>query len=101
MDLAVLDGMASGTAGTAVDTEELSIAVQGALISGNTAEIILRVTAKKLDSVLYDNGIETLNNYRFGDESAMLPGFERDPLPAADACNFRRPDRIDFFRFQL
>ena len=72
MDLSVLNGIASSTAGTAVDTEELSIVVMGALVSGNTTEIILRVTAKKLDSVLYDNGSETLKNYRFGDEAAML-----------------------------
>ena len=72
MDLRVLDGIASSSVGTAVDTEELSIDVAGAIFSGNTAEIILRVTAKKLDTVLYDNGIEALSNYRFGDETAML-----------------------------
>ena len=72
MDLSVLDGMASGTAGTAVDTEELSVNLMGAVVSGNTAEILLRATAKKLDTVLYDNGLETLKNYRFGDETAML-----------------------------
>lgn len=72
MDLTVLEEMASSTAGTVIDTEDLSIVVLGALVSGNTAEIILRVTAKKLDSVLYDNGTEHLKNYRFGDEAAML-----------------------------
>ena len=72
MDLTALDAIASGTADTGVDTNDLSITVLGALISGNTAEIILRVTAKKLETVLYDNGIQALSNYRFGDESAML-----------------------------
>jgi hypothetical protein len=72
MDLTVLDGMASSTKGTAVDTEELTIDVAEAIVSGNTAEVILRVTAKQLDSVLYDNGTQTLNNYRFGDEAGML-----------------------------
>ena len=72
MDLTALDDMACSFAGTAVDTDEPSIIVKGALVSGNTAEIILNVTAKKLDTVLYDNGLETLKNYRFGDETAML-----------------------------
>lgn len=60
--------MASSTYGTVVDTEELSIEVDGALFCGSTAEIALRVTAKELDSALGENG----RHYKFGDECAML-----------------------------
>ena len=72
MDLTALEGMASGDTGRAIDTPELSVDVAGALFSANTAEIILRVTANTLESLLYDNGIEPLKNYRFSDETAML-----------------------------
>ncbi len=72
MDLSVLSGIASGTRGTVADTEELTIDVVGALITGNTAEIVLRVTAKELDSLLYDNGNPALKNYRFGDATALF-----------------------------
>ena len=70
MDLEVLENMASETVGTVVDTEELTIEVAGAIISGCRAEIILRVTANQLDSVLYDESIP--KNIRFGDESALF-----------------------------
>ncbi|MBR4578947.1 MAG: hypothetical protein IKO22_04990 [Oscillospiraceae bacterium] len=71
VDLDMLDAMACSTVGTAVDTEELRIEVLGALFGGNTAEIVLRVTAKQLDTLLRDGkGIEKY--YRFGDESALL-----------------------------
>ena len=63
-----LQKMASSTHGTVVDTDELTIEVEGALFCGNTVEIALRVTAKELDSVLDDKGVR----YKFGDESAML-----------------------------
>ena len=72
MDLSVLSGIASGTYGTAADTEELTIDVVGALVAGNTTEIILRVTAKQLDSLLYDNGMPALKNYRFEDVTAVF-----------------------------
>ena len=72
MDLTALEGMASGDTGRAIDTPELSVDVAGALFSANTAEIILRVTANTLESLLYDNGREPLKNYRFRDETAML-----------------------------
>ena len=71
-DPEILDAMASVTVGPVVDTEELTVEVAGAIVSGNTAEIVLLVTAKQLDSVLYDNGTAYLPNYRFGDETAML-----------------------------
>ena len=63
-----LQSMASSTHGTVVDTEELTVEVDGALFCGNTVEIALRVTAKELDSVLDDKGVR----YKFGDECAML-----------------------------
>ena len=72
MDLSTLDGLASGTIGNVVDTDELSIDVMGAVISRNAAEIILRITAKQLDTLVYDNGIPPLSNYRFRDETALF-----------------------------
>lgn len=68
LDPEELQKMASSTHGSIVDTEELTIEVEGALFCGNTVEIALRVTAKELDSVLDDKGVR----YKFGDESAML-----------------------------
>ena len=65
MDTDQLDGIASSTVGRVVDTDELAIDVLGVLVSGNTAEFDFKVTAKKLDTVLYDTGIEPLMNYRF------------------------------------
>ena len=72
MDLDTLDGLASGTIGNVVDTDELSIDVMGAVISRNAAEIVLRITAKQLDTLVYDNGIPPLSNYRFSDETALF-----------------------------
>ena len=69
MSLETLDAMSTGTA-TAVDTDELRIELTGAVRSGESAEIVLRCTAKKLDTVLRDGG--TPKNYRFGDETAQL-----------------------------
>jgi hypothetical protein len=63
-----LNTMASSTVGNVIDTEDLSVDVLGVLVSGNTAQIDVKVTAKKLDSVLYDTGIEPLMNYRFHDD---------------------------------
>ena len=68
MNMEQLNGMASSTVGTVVDTDELTIDVMGVIVSGNTAEIMLRVTANQLDSVLYETGAETLENYRFHDD---------------------------------
>lgn len=69
MCLEELEEMASENVGTAVDTEELTIEVTGAIISGCRAEIILRITANQLDSVLYDDGKSVPKNFRFGDET--------------------------------
>lgn len=60
--------IASSTVGTVVDTDEMKIEVLGVIASGKVSSIMLRVTAKQLDSVNYDNGIEPLKNYRFGEE---------------------------------
>lgn len=69
MSLETLDAMSTGTA-AAVDTDELRIELTGAVRSGESAEIVLRCTAKKLDTVLRDGG--TPKNYRFGDETIPL-----------------------------
>lgn len=68
MNTEQLKDMASSTVGTVVDTDKLTIDVMGVIISGNTVEIVLRVTANQLDSVLYETGIEPLENYRFHDD---------------------------------
>lgn len=70
MNTEQLNDMASSTVGTVVDTDELTIDVMGVIVSGNTAEIMLRVTANRLNSVLYDTGIEPLQNYRFHDDTS-------------------------------
>jgi hypothetical protein len=67
MDTEQLSDMASSTVGNVVDTDDLSVDVLGVIVSGNTAQFDIKVTAKKLDSVLYDTGIEPLMNYRFHD----------------------------------
>ncbi|MDP4108854.1 MAG: hypothetical protein Q8878_02385 [Bacillota bacterium] len=70
MNTEQIGGMASSTVGTVLDSAALKIEVLGAIFSGNTAEIILRVTAKKLHSVLYDNGLSPqLPNFRFREDS--------------------------------
>jgi len=70
MNTEQLNDMASSTVGTVVDTKDLTIDVMGVIVSGNTAEIMLRVTANQLDSVLYDTGIEPLQNYRFHNDTS-------------------------------
>ena len=69
MNTKQLDNMASSTVGTVVDTEDITVDVKGVIVSGNTAEIMLRVTAKQLDTVLHETGAETLENYRFHDST--------------------------------
>lgn len=69
MNTEQLGDMASSTVGTVIDTEELTVDVLGLIVSGNTANLMMEVTANELDSVLYDNGFETLKNYRFNGES--------------------------------
>ncbi|NPV89742.1 MAG: hypothetical protein HPY50_03060 [Firmicutes bacterium] len=72
MNTEQLNNMASSTVGTVVNTDDLAVDVMGVIVSGNTAEIMLRVTAKQLDSVLYNTGIEPLENYRFHDASSWM-----------------------------
>lgn len=74
MDLSQLDAMRSPSVGTSVETDELKVEVTGAAICGNTAEVILRVTAKQLDSLLLETEgtPEHLHNYRFNDETSRL-----------------------------
>ena len=71
MSLETLGAMDAGTLTNAVDTEELRIELTGAVRCGSRVELVLRVTAKKLDTVLFDGGIP--KNYRFGYESFLLP----------------------------
>ena len=72
MDLKQLDGMASGTVGTAVKTDEFTVDVLGAVMSGNTAEIVLRVTVTPPDGADPDSEAEPLTTYRFSDETVTL-----------------------------
>lgn len=69
MSLDVLDAMSTGTADAVIDTDELRIELAGAVRSGDAAEIMLRCTAKTLDTVLRGG---TPQNYRFGDETMPL-----------------------------
>lgn len=78
MNTEQLNNMASSTVGTVVDTDEITINVIGVISSGNTAEIMLKVTAKQLDTVLHDTGIEPLKNYRFNNDlgGSLFRNFE-------------------------
>lgn len=69
MDTDQLSAISGNTIGTVIDTNELKIEVMDTISSGNMAMVMLRVTAKELESVLFDTGYETLMNYRFGDDS--------------------------------
>lgn len=76
MDLDALDGISLGTVGQTVDTDELTIEPTGVIVSGNTAQIVLRITAKKLETVLRDTAGAGMNtNYQFGDETALFGAF--------------------------
>ena len=61
--------ISSSTFGLVVDTDEIAIEVLGAVSTGNAATVILRVTAKQLDSVLINNGILPQGNYCFNDQT--------------------------------
>lgn len=69
MNVDQLRAIAGTTIGTVVDTDELKIEVVDVISSGNMAMVMLRVTAKELDSVLFNTGYETLMNYRFGSDT--------------------------------
>lgn len=64
-DLTLLEGMVSSTVGTVVEDERLAIEVLGAVFSGSAGEVLLRVTAKELDSVLNDDERKYFSNYQF------------------------------------
>ncbi|MEL7658195.1 MAG: hypothetical protein AAGU75_20060 [Bacillota bacterium] len=66
----------SGTIGTVLDTNELKIELADNVCSGNTAMLLFRVTAKKMDSVLLYTGWDAapLNNYRFDSEDGDIFG---------------------------
>ena len=72
MNTEQLNEMSSSTIGTVVDTDELTIEIMGVVISGNTAKVMIKVTANDLNSVLYDNGVLPLKNYRFYEEVSSL-----------------------------
>lgn len=67
MNTEQLKGLESSTVGTVINSPEITIDVLGVIKSGNTVNVMLKITANQLDSVLYDNGIEPLKNYRFND----------------------------------
>jgi hypothetical protein len=72
MDIEQLEDMSSSTIGTVIDTDVITIEVLGVVMSGNTADVMIKVTAKELDSVLYDNGVPPLMNYRFENVDTSL-----------------------------
>lgn len=69
MNVDQLKSIAGTTIGTVLDSDELKIEVMDIISSGNMAMVMLRVTAKELESVLFDTGYETLMNYRFGSDT--------------------------------
>jgi hypothetical protein len=82
MDVEQLSAIAGTTIGTVVDTDELKIEVMDVISSGNMAMVMLRVTAKELQSVLFDTGYETLMNYRFESEvdGSLLKNMEQTSI---------------------
>ncbi|MDF2540831.1 MAG: hypothetical protein K0S47_549 [Herbinix sp.] len=61
--------ISSSTIGIVVDTNEIAIEVLGAVATGNVASVMLRVTAKELDTVLLNNGVLPQGNYCFNDNT--------------------------------
>lgn len=59
--------ISSNTSGYVVDTDVMSIEVTDAVTTGNAAVVILKVTAKQLDTTLINNGIVPQGNYSFND----------------------------------
>lgn len=68
MNVDQLKSIAGVTIGTVLDSDELKIEVVDIISSGNMAMVMLRVTAKEIESVLLDTGYEPLMNYRFGSD---------------------------------
>ncbi len=72
MNLHQLQDMSVSTNGIVCETNELRFELLGLIKSEDTATIMLKITAKQLDSILYDGGIPVLKNYRFNDEGGSL-----------------------------
>lgn len=68
MNVDQLRSIAGTTIGTVLDSDELKIEVMDTISSGNMAMVMLRVTAKEMESVIFNTGYETLMNYRFGSD---------------------------------
>jgi hypothetical protein len=70
--------ISSSTVGTVVDTDEIIIEVLGAVATGNVSSVMLRITAKQLDTVLINNGILLQGNYCFNDSTggSLFKDFE-------------------------
>jgi hypothetical protein len=91
-----LDVMSSSTVGRVVDTDELSVDVLGVIVSGNTAQFDVLVTAKKLDTVLYDTGIVQKMNYRFHEDWDIFlyeDGVKKDPRGSAGSIQHIYSDK--------
>lgn len=69
MDVTQLNSIASTTIGTVTNDDRIKIDVMDIITSGSTSKIMLRVTAKQLDSVVCNTGISVLENYRFHTEN--------------------------------
>jgi hypothetical protein len=69
MDVAQLNSIESTTVGTAIEDDILKVDIMGIVNSGNTSEIMLKFTAKQMDSVLYKTKIPLLQNYRFHEDN--------------------------------
>lgn len=69
MNVDQLRSIAGTTIGTVLDSDELKIEIMDVISSGNMVMVMLRFTAKELESVLFDTGYETLMNYRFGSDN--------------------------------
>lgn len=74
MDTSPLSSISGSNVGTVLQTDEFTFEVVDSVSSGNMAMVAIRVTAKKLDSVLLDEGWTTvpLNNYRFDDVGILM-----------------------------
>lgn len=73
IDTEQIKDMASNTLGTVINTDEIKIEVMDIIASGNTANVMVKVTAQKLDSVYYDNKVAPiLSNYKFDNIEGSL-----------------------------
>jgi len=79
MNVEQLSAISGTTIGTVIETNEIKIEVMDVISSGNMAMVMLRITAKELQSVLFDTGYETLMNYRFESEidGSLLKNMEQ------------------------